>query len=653
MTGGLDQVVKKVEKAEKAIESKLGGAFKSAAVNGLGAFNDSLRATASTVQSLVAAGAGLAGGFGVATAAQGAMDLEVRFNHAANAIERSTGTLVDSKEMLAKVDLAAANTTRTQQEMADAFEAVYQKTGDADLAMRSLETIGQVMNTTGQSAAGLGAMIGTLQRKWGIDGIEEQREALTRLIDMTDRGVVAFDEIAEDLEEIGSIAKHGGFGEGLDGLTAALGLAEAIAPQVNRSISEVLTGMDQLTEKMRQTPVTQGLVEAGGQAGKEFWDDFLAEGDAVKRIEKLLAHAGSKGNLDQFMNVGLETEFTGREERAAFQSVALPFQKAYDDAREAGASAQEATAAGVTAYRAALEKMAGSTAEWATIQTQSAASQETTSAQIRDAQREWQQAFSDPKFLTAMGKLAKSLPELAEAAADLVSFVIDNPAMSAAGAIGGKALLSGGTSMVGELAAAGLKRGADGVGKRIADVMGKNEAWGKIGGIMGKATGVAAAALVAYELGKIGIDHVMGQDLDRGNRALNAAATGGAEAVSGTTAGRRRALTEARSALSDLKTEGPGALTSAAGWVANLIDSDIPTASAAHEEAIKKTEATIRALEAALAKGSKGGELAGASMGGLAREADETAKALRKMRGGGAENGLPAPASGAPGFAPR
>jgi hypothetical protein len=653
MTGGLDQVVKKVEKAEKAIESKLGGAFKSAAVNGLGAFNDSLRATASTVQSLVAAGAGLAGGFGVATAAQGAMDLDVRFGVAADAVERTTGKLVNSREMLEKVTLAASKTSRTQMELADAFEAVFAKTGDADLAMNSMETIGQVMNTTSHSAAELGAVVGTLQKKWGITGVEEQRAALARLVDMSDRGIVRFEELAEDLEEIGSIAKHGGFGEGMAGFDAAIGMAEAIAPQVNRTISEVLTGMDQLTEKMRQTPVVQGLVDAGGKAGKEFWDDFLAEGDAVNRIEKLLEHAGSKGNLDKFMNVGLETEFTGREERAAFQSVALPFQKAYDDAREAGASAKDATAAGVTAYRAALEKMAGSTAEWATIQTQSATTQESTAAKMRDAQRQWQEAFSDPKFLTAMNQLAKALPDLAAAAADLVSFVVDNPAMSLAGAVGGKALLSGGTSMVGELAAAGLKRGADGVGKRIADVMGKNEAWGKIGGIMGKATGTAAAAFIAYELGKVAIDHFMGQDLDKGNRALNAAATGGAEAISGTTAGRRRALTEARSALSDLKTEGPGALTSAAGWVANLVDDSIPTAGDAHQDAIRRTEETIRALEASLAKGSKGGEQAGASMVGLAREADETAKALRKMRGGGAENGLPAPASGAPGFAPR
>jgi hypothetical protein len=512
-----------------------------------------------------------------------------------------------------------------------------------------LEVLGDTLNSSKEPAAELGAAIGSLSKKWGIKEPEEMQQALLAVFETAASGKFKFAELSEDLDELGSIAESAGM-HGLSGFRKALGLAAGVAPHVNRSLSEVMTGLDQLTEKLRQQNVVQGLADVGGKAGKEFWDEFLAHGDATERMRVLLERAASKGKLGELNKVAMEVEFTGREERAAFKVLADPFIEAFAEARASGQKTKEATKTASSAFDAAVAQLGHTSRTWSDVQAQAATEQQSVGARIRDAQQIWQRAFTDPQTMAAMDDLAQHLPQLAGGFADLMRTVVEHPLGSAAGFMAGRAAAAG----LGEFAGSALKKAAqtgwERVGKGIAESAATNTTWGNAG----KAIGVAAAAFIGFEVGKQVTNWVadmidatqkkaFSKDISAFNAQQKALARARHETATtgGITKETRSALErEAESLRDKLEARRPRPMAGAA------MPGMAPTISFTEATTIDMNKANFnenaRRLE----------QIERVLNGELRVRVVNTSEAFSSVSGGGeGSNGLPAPADRRPGYA--
>jgi hypothetical protein len=416
--GGLQSVSAQVSRLGRG----MGGALNA----GVERFGERLKDTSAKVKEFAGMAIGLAGGFGIFEASRAAIGIQDRYLTIAQAMSRASGEAVRWQDVQQSVEAAATLHRRTSEEIVAGFDAVREKSGEALLAAQSLGILGEAMNATGKSSEEFGAIIGSLRKKFGISELGELKSALLSIFEATKGGKIRFEELSEDLDELGSIAGAAGL-TGITGFRKALGLAAAVAPQVNQSISEVLTGMDQLTEKLRQQPVVEGLAKAGGVAGKRFFEDFLAQPDAFARLRTLLEASARKGKLGKLRKEAIEVEFTGREERAAFQSLAKPFMEAFAAARASGKNAKEATVAATAAFDASVARLGTATSTWESIQRDAAERASGTAAKLRNAQEVWEQAFRRPEMIGAMNQLADQLPKLARGLADLVGWASNNP----------------------------------------------------------------------------------------------------------------------------------------------------------------------------------------------------------------------------------
>lgn len=494
---GMRSIADDVKRSGKSIGASLTAALKEPLSKGLDAVRESVKGTVGQIGGLAQTAAGLLGGISIGSGAAEAFELAEAYRVAAARLSDLSDEGVTAAEVQKRIETAAVEYKRTSQELATAMDAVREKSGNATLAMESLPIIAEAMNATGRDAQQLGQIVGTLAKKWGITEMDQVREALVKVIDVTKGGKIKFEELAEDLDELGSIAKNAGM-NGMDGFTTALGIAGKIAPNVNASISEVLAGMDQLSEKMRQTSVVEGLGDAGEKASKKFWASFYADQSAVGRLRMLLEKAGQSGKLGDLMQVAKNTEFTGREERAAFEALANPFLEAFGDVKQTGKVAKDATSKGLAAFDRAIEVMSMSTTNWDEVVKKSKDTQESTAAKVRSVQEIWRQTFTDPKMIGAMAELADVAPKVVRGLASMVSIAVNHPLLSLAGFTAGKAAVSGLGAIAGSAMSKAASAGFTGLGEMIAADAAKSGKWSAAG----KSVGVVAAGILAFEVGK-------------------------------------------------------------------------------------------------------------------------------------------------------
>lgn len=407
-----------------AKSSKKASAFGEIWKSSLSAAKNSLSELGGSLKSTLTQAATLGGALGVGAALKQTTELQDRYQQLAFRIERATGSAVEWTQIQSAASEAATRNGRTSAEMADAMEAVWQKTGDKSAALGSLEAIAVAMNATGRSGKELGDIVGVMQKKFGVSG-PELTQGLTAVISAADQGGMSLEQMAEDFEEFGSIAKLAGQ-SGAEGLQRVLGFANAVNKDV-ANMSETLTGLDQFFEKMRQTTVLEGLGEAGGF--KSAIKDVTTTGDAVERLRRVMGRAGEKGKdaFSKFQKQATEGEFTGREEQSAYKKLSEPFTKAYQEALAAGKNSKAATEAGLAAFDASIEAMSKSTSDWTAIQKQSARGLESPQAKLRQAVQEFTKAFEDPRIVQAIRDLAQDMPRLAQAFAGFVKWAAGNP----------------------------------------------------------------------------------------------------------------------------------------------------------------------------------------------------------------------------------
>lgn len=639
----LSQELEGVGRSAQSSEKKMSPAFASMK-KGLGAAKSALGEMGGAIKSTLGQAATLGGALSAGAGVHNALALTERYRKVADSIERATGKAMDWENVQAKIETAADASNRTNEEMLDAFDAIRGKTGDAAAAFDQLDTVAVGLNATKEEAKSLGTIMGVLAKSFPEADLNA---AMANVIGHTDKGRISFEEMSEDLNELASIATLAGQ-KGEQGLGRILGIATHVNKDV-KNMSETMTGLDQLFEKVRQTPVVKGLGEAGGFKQADITDTD----DGVERVKRMLEIAGDHGakQFKKFQTEALETEFTGREEQVAFETLAKPFREAYEEALEQGKSATEASKAGAAAFDKSLSEIADASTDYSTLQKQASEEMKSPQAAMREAMKEFGDAFTKPEMIDAIHKFAKAMPKIAEMAADLVGFAADHPMLAGVGALGARPAMAAGASMGGDLIAAGGKKvwaQAAGEFTAAAATSGK---WKAAGTMMAKVAGPLMVGALVFELGRRGIDkHFDTKAKHQGTLATTGAEVG--EAIATGDKGKMReahanvqakikAAREDNSGFSKILDNTWGGLAKLSGADVNLDD---------QENAIARAEAEARRLEEAMAKGAGGGDKVAESMEKAATAAEKAAKEMEKIgKGGGGKgtNGLPkTPGSG-------
>ena len=220
--------------------------------------------------------------------------------------------------------------------------------------------------------------------------------------------------------------------------------------------------------------------------------------------------------------------FASPEIRKVFDELARPFDDAFKGARERGASTREATDDALRAYDAQLARFAKSNMSWTKIQDQAVSRAKNDPAlKFRDAQERLLKAFTSEEMLTAIEKLAKHFPVIADVLGRIVGFAVENPYLAGGALLGGK--IGGGAmaSMVGNIgtqAASGFGRAAKSGGTKMSAAFAeavKKQGFGSIAvKSIAVAGGITTAAAVGVGVG-MALGEEVGDDFDASSKAAN------------------------------------------------------------------------------------------------------------------------------------
>lgn len=656
----------------RTIGSRMGSALSGPMKQGLSAGVGTIKEIGSQLAGVIKLAGSIGGAFSITQGVTDAIRLRSEYKKLAVSIEAGRGHAMNFRNVQRQIEKAAGSTNRRHEELLSTVNAIGDRS-DAAFALDNAENAGILMNALGADSRELGMLMAGLNTQFGIS----TKGMLTAVGTVTEAGAragIPMEELSEDLKEMGTIARHAGL-TGQRGLSVMMGMMEGMATHGGvKNMSETMTGLDQLFEKIRQKPVTEGLFKAFGKG--KVSEEFFRAADGVERVKVLLEQAGKSAKFDQFFREALEVEFTGREEAAAFKTLAEPFRKAYEDARKQGLSTKEATEVATKAFDQNVAGM-GKTASLTEDRLRKLSLSTTINdpqAKLRQAMNKISESLASPESLKAIDSLAQDLPKLASGISKLINFVVKNPLLAGAGFLGGRALLSaGGAAIPGLLGSAG--RGVGGMFRRdfvnprtagasvqlglaalsgnkagvaMANAAIKQGKWAAAGQALGKAGGVTMAALVAYELGKAGIDATMGKELTDQNITQRTRAS--ALAATGEGAGERQKrmmLRMARTRFEQMeKSGGPGLVQSVMGGLAHVATGgEVESAGMQFDTERAKLKATIAELESQLAKPSKSSEKAAGSLDKFTTAVEKAAGAVGKTAGTGASKG-PLPTGG-------
>lgn len=318
-----------------------------------------------------------------------------------------------------------------------------------------------------------------------------------------------------------------------------------------------------------------------------------------------------------------------------------------------------------TKLRTELAKAGDQQATLNRIQETNAKLAQTSGKKMQDALNRLQIAFSSPKVIAAVDKLADKLPALADAAADVVTWILDNPWESLAAVVGGRLALAFGGSLIQTAVANGLKglfaraaavqaaSTAASVATGGASTLGVGGAIGATGAAGGTAAGLGAAAGagaavlaagavgagVGYGIYKVGMEEKQVGEF----KAMQGVEEALMTATTAMHSGSEEKLSQAILALNAAKTsmEQSESLTNTIFGTIASIATGGEVKSPAEMRSAKAGE--IEAEEAKLRK----------ALETLRRNAEVTASSLRKV-GEGAETarGPMVPADPSPGASP-
>ena len=503
----MQEEVKRVGKAAgPAISSPLNKGFANVRKNA----SADLAAIGGHLKTLATLGGAVSAGALVMEAQQ----LQGLYAQVAFEMQRVTGEAFSIAQAQAVVVRASAATKRTHEEMATAMRTMLDRGADPRFAVESMKTVGDVMNATGMDAERIGRLLAGLSNKYGVNG-QEAASAISSVLESASAGRIQMEEFMEDFNEFGSIAQLAGL-KGSDGLNVMMNMVREMGPQLNGTTSEINSGMDILFERMRDAGKIEGILRAvyGTQKTAKLFDrnEFAGLKDARAQMDYLMRQG------PQVMKLFSE-EFTGREEKAAFNSFVGPYFDLLNEGIAAGKTEAQAHLAAVERIKARQTDLGAPIKAASDVAAQSATMQATSAAKMRDAMNKLAEAMTSEEALKALDSLADTLPQVASMFAKALEFATKHPYLTGTMVVGARVGMS---FAGGALGNAGADIAKSFGGALQTSLAGPAAGAGTAMALAANAAMVVGAGVIGYQIGKAIADAYLDEQIARTKAAQSA-----------------------------------------------------------------------------------------------------------------------------------
>lgn len=442
---------------------------------------------------------GLGGALSLAESVKGAVDLRAQWKQIAYDIKGGTGELVDFKELMKDAQTAAIQWGQSTEDLGRAFATVNEEVADTNFASDAMHAIAVTARGTGKSVEELADVAGKLNEKFlvGSSGIED---GLAKVVGMSLKGGVHFDQMAQAVEKVGSSAKLLGI-NGIEGFQKVIGMAN-LAKGSAKNLRGALTGVMGIMDEM-STP--EGLKKMGAAFQIATKDAKGAQRPFFDMVESIMKKTHGKKSM-------LARGFQG-EQLKIVNDLGQVFRETFE---KTSGTVEQKTAAALDAYRAHLDEASRSQLDAAKVAQQAADRMNSPSAQMTVAMEKLKRAFTSPEMMDGLLKLAKMAPMAAQRLAGLAEMVFEHPAMAAGIFAGIKlgvpflqgAIAAGGKSIATALLGA-VMQGGGGASQVVGALGGGAAARGTAGavGALGTVGLLAGAGLAGYQAGSYAADN--------------------------------------------------------------------------------------------------------------------------------------------------
>ena len=438
----------------------------------------------------------LGGAFAIGKFVTDAVEMQHIYRNIAHNVNKVKGNTEDWRSVMESINPIADKVGQTASSLAGAFNTVFSATGDIDFTRESIEAIGIAATASGIEAGQLASAMQLAYRKFGV-GAGESKAAMVAFIEKIGIGGMSADDLNTKFAVMAGEAGAAGM-EGVKGMSTLLGVMLKLDSSIGEKASPGLKAMFQFLKS--NTTQLKAMEKA---ANIKFAPDMTA----FQKIGKLLET--EKGRE------AAETTFTA-DSRVVFDTLAKPFRQAFNEARKQNLSIEQSTKKGMGAYNKSIEEMSSSTMKFSELEDQAAERlKEDPTVIMRQAINKMAVAFSDERMMSAIKKLAKVLPKVAEGFVQLLDFVLNNPALAVGGAIGAKVglsfaggMMSDAGTKLGASASAFLQTGALTAGTKM--------------GMAAKGALIGAAAMIGFEVGRRIADAIMDAEKERQDKAFAA-----------------------------------------------------------------------------------------------------------------------------------
>jgi TP901 family phage tail tape measure protein len=606
----IEQAQRETKAFEKEIEGIGGAAEKSGRKTstlfglmktGAGGARSELSQLGGQLRNVLSQALTLGGALSVGAAVHEAQALTKSYKDIAFAIRTGTGEATSAAQVQGQIEGVADRWKIKTGEVRDAYAGLFQETGNLKFTVAATESVAKAHVATGKSVTTLTTLVGALNEKFNVPA-EEMDEVLASAIELGNKGGGSLEDFANNIGEIGAIAKMAGL-EGKDGFQKMAGIIN-IADGPLKNMRQSLTATRNMFAKLADPDSAKQIEKA---LGIKITDKSgAAKSDAMARIL-----AKTKGKESELAKV-----FSGQELRLV-TDLGKGFAEAFEKTK---GDIKTKTTAGIEAYQQALVAAGKASLTAADVQKEAAQRLDDPERNLQDAINRFTKAFERPEMVHAIDQVAAAAPKLAKMLGDLVEWGTKHP-LQAAGAV------AGGVAAKGALTAV-LTKVSDSAMDSAGKLLGKGmESSWSVGGKLAGASFVVAAGAAGYEIGKMLADYLLDRDKAKKEAGENAASTAEAMAKhgTGTTEERKAAAAALRTQIAETE-KGPGIFTdTVGGWAAKIAGDSSLDPRVEQQTRLANMKAQLAALEA-------GG--AGAKPAGLAALAAPPSSAPSLAAGG-------------------
>lgn len=478
---------------------RMGQAIKGPMVAGLKSARSEVSGLVSGLKSGIGIAASLGGALSFAGLAKDAISMQNTYRNIAFNVNKVAGNAESWESIQEMINNSVQKTGRSADDLSEAFMTIFEATGDFTLAAKGMEIVGTTATATGHSIGALAATIQLASRKFGI-GADGMEDAMTRMIEKTGVGGKGIEELSSRFALMAGEAAGAGM-KGAEGMSELLGILLLLDSSIGEKADPGLKMMFQ-SIKSGSAQFIRLKKEMG--AGIEFTADMSA-------MDKILATLQSgKGR------VAAEQVFTA-DARVVYDELAKPFDDAMKKAQKLGLSKKEQMDMAVAAFRENIDAASASTMEYSEIQKEAVARlKDDPMIKMNKALALISDAFTKPKMIDAMNKLADKMPAFADAVVWALNTFLDNPWETIAVLVGGKIALAFAGAAVSGAIASGVKgmfarqAAVSAAGAGVSALAGGGGAAAVGGGLMTTLGGGVAAAGAGVVAGVVGAGLVVG-----------------------------------------------------------------------------------------------------------------------------------------------